>query len=340
MCIERTLGHRTHGLNLERAVLSSGTPVDMLHIDYPRRPRLRVPWTLRASVAAYRWLRAARPYGATFFHTQVTALLAPLAVRGRPYVVSVDATPVQMDAIGAAYGHRRGAPPIEAVKRTWYSTVVGEAAATVSWSHWAGRSLVQDYGADPASLLVAHPGAAPAFVALERRQHARRPGILFAGGDFERKGGSTLLRAFEGLEDRAELVLLTGARLAPRPGVRVVNDATPGSPALLQAFAEADVFCLPTLADCTPVALAEAMAAGLPVITTRIASNPEWVPEGAGLLVPPSEAGALRDALERLVDNASERARMGAAAREHAREHMDAQRNAGRILQLLGSVAA
>lgn len=61
----------------------------------------------------------------------------------------------------------------------------------------------------------------------------------------------------------------------------------------------------------------EAMAAGLPVIGTRIAGVPEQVADGdTGLLVPPGDAVALAGALARLIDDAALRARLGAAGRE------------------------
>jgi glycosyltransferase involved in cell wall biosynthesis len=51
-----------------------------------------------------------------------------------------------------------------------------------------------------------------------------------------------------------------------------------------------------------PVSLIEAMAAGVPVLSTECGAIPELVTEGSGLLVPPADPAALRDALERLRD--------------------------------------
>jgi glycosyltransferase involved in cell wall biosynthesis len=339
LCLEQTLGHRAHGLQLEHAVARRGAGVAVHRITYPERARVPVSWALRASVQAYRAVRG-RHYDAALFHTQTVALLAPLAMRGRPYIVSVDATPLQFDALGAWYGHATGRAPAERAKRRWYARVFRDAASLVSWSQWAADSLVADYGADPARILVAHPGAPPAFFAIPREPRSGPVRILFVGGDFERKGGPELLRAFEGLEHHAELVLVTGADVPARPGVRVLRDIAPGTPAQRDAFAAADIFCLPTRGDCTPVVLGEAMAAGLPVVTTTIASNPEVVPLAAGALVPPGDVGALHDALVVLVRDANARARCGAIARAHAHERMDAAANADRLLDLLQQVAS
>lgn len=341
VCIEQTLGHRTHGQNLERSLQTSGLDVDMYRIEYPAAPG-PIPWAVRASAAAFRTLRAAPAHAATFFHTQTIALLAPEATHGRPFVVSIDATPVQMDAMGRWYAHPQQATVVERAKRGLYRRVLRRAAAVVTWSRWAARSTQDDYGIDPDRITVLHPGAPERFFALPRAAE-RRPGpvrILFVGGDFARKGGPDLLRAFRPLADRAELVLVTPEPIPDEPGVRVVSGATPGSDALTRAYADADLFCLPTLGDCTAVVLGEAMAAGLPVVTTSIASNPEWVPPEAGLLVRPGDVGDLHAALRTLVDDDALRARMSRDARAHARTHMHAERNAERLTHLLLEVAS
>ena len=68
----------------------------------------------------------------------------------------------------------------------------------------------------------------------------------------------------------------------------------------------------------------EAMAAGLPVVSTAVGGVPELVREGeTGLLVPPNDAGALARALQALMDNPARRRAMGAAARQYAMAHFD-----------------
>lgn len=296
-----------------------------------------MPWALRGSLAAYRSAQAAGPFEIAFFHTQTVALLAPLAARGRPYVVSVDATPRQIDAMAHWYDHGRQPGWLERAKRAWYRRVFARVSGLIAWSQWAADSMVAEYGADRSRIVVAHPGAPREYFALPRPrpdEQPRRPTVLFVGADFERKGGPALLEAFAGLHADAELVLLTTADVPAAPNVRVVR-AAPGSPELLAAYADADVFCLPTLADCTPVVLSEAMAAGLPVVTTSVGSNPEWVPPDAGVIVPPGDVHALRGAIEALLSDAARRERRGRGAREHARTHMDAERNARRVLDVL-----
>jgi glycosyltransferase involved in cell wall biosynthesis len=83
---------------------------------------------------------------------------------------------------------------------------------------------------------------------------------------------------------------------------------------------DCDVFCLPSFAEGVPVVLMEAMASGLPVVTTRIMGIPELVEDGVeGLLVAPGRADLVAGALRRLAADPAERRRMGAAGMDKVR---------------------
>ncbi|MEX5235134.1 glycosyltransferase family 4 protein [Kocuria arenosa] len=78
----------------------------------------------------------------------------------------------------------------------------------------------------------------------------------------------------------------------------------------------ADVFALPSRAEGMPLALIEAMEAGLPVVATRVIGSTELVTDGeTGLLVPAQDAGMLAEALMKLLGDGEERALYGAAGR-------------------------
>jgi len=85
-----------------------------------------------------------------------------------------------------------------------------------------------------------------------------------------------------------------------------------------------DVFVLSSRVEGNPMSVMEAMAAGLPVVSTAVGGVPELVREGVtGLLVPSEDAGALAQAMQALVDDPVRRQAMGEAARQYAVAHFD-----------------
>ena len=103
---------------------------------------------------------------------------------------------------------------------------------------------------------------------------------------------------------------------------------------VLAALGGADIVVLPSVRsadgshDVTPNILIEAMAMGIPVVSTTIGAIPEIVDHGVdGLLVPPNDAEALAAALGRLLGDADLRRRLGGAARRKVEERFDIERN-------------
>jgi glycosyltransferase involved in cell wall biosynthesis len=90
-------------------------------------------------------------------------------------------------------------------------------------------------------------------------------------------------------------------------------------PALLKAM---DVFVLPSRTEGLPVALLEAMSTGLPIVATDVGGVPGAAGDG-GLIVPPENPEALAGALARLLDDQSERTRLGEQARRRAVDCFD-----------------
>jgi glycosyltransferase involved in cell wall biosynthesis len=112
------------------------------------------------------------------------------------------------------------------------------------------------------------------------------------------------------------------------------------------AYMDADVFCLPCRVldngdrDGIPNVMVEAMAAGLPVVTTPVSGIPELVSDGEnGLLVPPNDPTALAGALLRLRREPDLAARLGRAARATVRERFDGEASAGRLAELFAEPA-
>lgn len=104
-------------------------------------------------------------------------------------------------------------------------------------------------------------------------------------------------------------------RLGIEPNFALLGDRK-DVPDLLAAF---DLFVLPSLEEGFSNALVEAMAAGCPVVATRVGGNPEAVTDGdTGVLVPPAQPEALARGIIRLLDDAGESRRMGLRGRERA----------------------
>jgi glycosyltransferase involved in cell wall biosynthesis len=175
-----------------------------------------------------------------------------------------------------------------------------------------GRSAVVPYGVD-ASWLTA------AVQPITGR-------VLFVGTAGLRKGIHYLANASEVLQDRGRLYEFRMAgevtqRIARLRECRHLSFLGRVPRDRIQAeFASADVFVLPALAEGSAEATYEALAAGLPVITTEAAGS--VVRHGVdGWIVPERDSVALAQAIERVVGDRRSRGRMSLAARERAREY-------------------
>jgi glycosyltransferase involved in cell wall biosynthesis len=87
-------------------------------------------------------------------------------------------------------------------------------------------------------------------------------------------------------------------------------------------MAAADIAVLPSLTEGMSNAVMEAMAAGRPIVATSVGGTPELIGTDRGLLVPPADAVALADAIERLLLDRELAATLGAAARDWAATHL------------------
>jgi glycosyltransferase involved in cell wall biosynthesis len=356
--MEQTLGHKTHYRNLREAAAEQDRVIPVwLPIQFDVRgaerllPVWRSNWSVRGGWRARAALKAAEarePLDVLFFHTQVTSLFSRGLMRRLPTVISLDATPINYDSVGQFYHHQpAGNGPVDRRKYEMNRLAFHSAARLVTWSHWTKRSLADDYGIDPALVRVISPGAAPAYfdIGSRRAQSAARNGhrvrLLFVGGDFDRKGGPLLLESMQGsLGERCELDVVTQADVEPRPNVRVHRDIGPNSPELRGLFEAADIFVLPTYADCLALVLMEAAAAGLPVISTTVgALNEASISGQSGLAIPSGDANMLARAIATLVDNPELRARMGRVGYRLALQKFDSRRNNHELLELIESVA-
>jgi len=203
-----------------------------------------------------------------------------------------------------------------------------------------------------ARLSVVHCGVD--LAALPFRAEGREPGTILAVGRLDAiKGFDVLVEAVALLARQGRRVRCRIIGAGPREAdlrARVerlglgaafeLAGARP-EPEVRAALAAASVFVLPSVVtpsgdrDGIPVSLMEAMAAGTPVVSTRVSGIPELVEdEREGLLVPERDAPALAEALARLLDDPALGARLAEAARAKVEREFDAAREAGKLLDL------
>jgi glycosyltransferase involved in cell wall biosynthesis len=175
----------------------------------------------------------------------------------------------------------------------------------------------------------------------------RAPSILYVGRLVPEKGQAVLLEAVAALAGRGEdveLLLAGEGRLRPeleheaeRLGIadRVSFLGAVGQEEIRDLYERAAVFCLPSFAEGVPVVLMEAMAMGVPVVTTRIAGIPELIENGrSGLLVAPGRADELADSISRLVGDGDLRHELGRRGREAVLRGFDAESSAAQLREL------
>lgn len=154
--------------------------------------------------------------------------------------------------------------------------------------------------------------------------------LAFVGTAWRRKGGDLVVKAFRGLEDRAELHVIGADASAcggrTPPGV-VFHGRVPRDTLREELLPSMDAFVLASRFDMLPWAILEAAAAGLPVIAPRTGAIPDVVVPGeTGALFTPGDAGALAAALRELTGDEAALARMGRAAADRIRDHFRADR--------------
>lgn len=335
--MEQTLGNVTYYLNLRQ---QEAEAKDLRPRWMPLAiKRGLLPWGINASLAARKAIASIfDDVDGIFLHTTSIALLASDYFRRKPAILSTDATPLNKQAMRDWYGLPRRSGLTERAKRAIYRRVFGAAAGFVVWSDWVKQSLLEDYDYRESDVCVIPPGV-DVEQYLPGSRLNRRPRILFVGGDFTRKGGDLLLEVFrDRFRGRAELILVTAASIAAEPDVAVHRDVSANSPKMRALYAESDIFALPTRADTWSVAGSEALASGLPVVTTRVGGIPDLVRDGeTGFLVAPDDREALTTALEELVTNAERRHAMGRLGREDAERRFDARKNARRLFEYVRS---
>ena len=237
----------------------------------------------------------------------------------------------------------------------------------LSWANRWIRAFVANGEAHARSLLVS-PLANRVFIAgdlfrperLSRSPvgerplppRSKRPRFLFLGQLVERKGIGVLLRAFAGMKQDAELLLVGGdwnepgypaqmkeliRELGITDRVHLENHRAD----IAYLLQESDAFVLPSLSEARPRTIIEAMCVGRAVLSTNVGGIPSLVEPGvSGLLVPPGDITQLTTGLDELAASPELRAQLGAAAVERARQEFQPEKTAARYHAMYQSLAA
>jgi colanic acid/amylovoran biosynthesis glycosyltransferase len=176
------------------------------------------------------------------------------------------------------------------------------------------------------------------ILSVGRLSHEKgQPMLLAAVAELRRRGLAVRLTMVGDGPLRAELEA-DAARLGITDLVTFTGAL--GQDELPAIFRRADIFCQPSFMEGIPVVLMEAMATGLPVVSSRVAGIPELVAEGeSGLLVSPGRPDLLAAALAQLVEFPDKRADMGRRGRTIVEQDFDSVAGARRISGFFSAMA-
>ncbi len=277
----------------------------------------------------YYWLPlAGRDWDVVYFPWNSAAIAYRPLMNMRPSVISCRGAQINVAPLN----------PERASLRNGLAETFDRASAVHCVSDAIRREATQ-YGLDVAKATVIHPAVDPAsFRPAERGP--RSPGapfrVITTGEIMWRKGLEYALLAVRRLRDRGapirfdiigdgpemQRLLFTIHDLGLETCVVRHGRLKPSDVAA--RLAEADAFLLTSLSEGIANAALEAMACGLPVVTTEVGGMAEAITDGVeGFLVPPRDDEATAAALQRLWQDPELRCRMGAAARRRIETDFD-----------------
>ncbi|XWK86837.1 MAG: glycosyltransferase family 4 protein [Phormidium sp.] len=355
--IESYLGHRTYGelmreyfgRNGDRKVdfywyndekeLTTRIINRLLSYNFPNRwiqkqnldfTRLRVQlgFAYMSRRLTYRKF-SQKKYSVLHFHTQPLAFLALDLLKKLPTAITIDFTAIQAATEKTDPDFRWTYTPNFLLEKRVFQA----AKKLITFSEATRKSVIEDYKIDENKVKVIYPGVDLNKIPLSSKpkEIEQKPyKILFIGGHFERKGGQDLLEVFlERFADRAELHLVTQTPIkCDRTHVYIYQDIKAYTPKWLELYHQADLFVLPTYSEPFGWVFIEAMAAGLPIIASRVNAIPEIVShEETGFLIQPGDRADLANRIQQLIENRNLGKEMGAKGRQIVEKKFNAHTN-------------
>ena len=209
-----------------------------------------------------------------------------------------------------------------------YRWTIRLADGGVSNSRDVWNLLQLKYNLDPDRTAYIPSGVDPRFFVPRSYDGSGSLKLLYLGTWLDQRGIFYLRDALESLTARIPGLTMTFAGcnfpegairefFGPKLASTIVVAPMIPSGQIQALFAAHDVFLFPSLIEGLPTVILEAMASGMPVVTTETCGMQDVVEDGFnGLLVPPADAGAIEDAVLRLASSAALRCRLGQAAQQ------------------------
>jgi glycosyltransferase involved in cell wall biosynthesis len=272
-------------------------------------------WTQRSLNRVARHAVAALPtppdvvYGHFLYHAGRAAVVAGTSIGALPVIGVGEGTFWTVDAFGFARARRD-------------FLLAGGFLAVASHIR---DGLISKVGAAPENILLAPNGVDgkrffPSDRGWAREQLGLPPSmfvVAFVGAFDDLKGGSKLVAAAEGLEGVGLVMLGKGETVFTSK--RVVHAGTVLHEQVPVWLSGADIFVLPTLEEGSCNAVIEAMACGLPIVTSNGPYMDDIVDDEVAIRVDPTDVKAIRDAILALKNDPERRAQMSAACLRKAK---------------------
>jgi glycosyltransferase involved in cell wall biosynthesis len=353
---ENTLGHGSYlpmFVNYFLAHPELGVAPEMilatpLPPDLARKAEKTIPFLRRFGLDMHfsRWRKIvsahvrqqvlARPrnsFDAIVINTQSIAL--DLIDLDRPLFVSLDATFQQLteskwfsEAPMPHLGPRLVSALIKREKQLYH-----RAAAILPWSHKAARGL-DIYEVPREKVHILPPSLEMPVPRAPRRSEI--PRALFVGSNFKRKGGEILLESFRSFRGQIELDVLTRAPTPPGAGVRLLRNINAHTPEWEALWRDSDVFIFPSQLETFGIVLVEALAFGVPIISSRAGAAEEILENGkAGLLLDAPTVENLSAAIDEFLTDRHAAETRAAYGRRRAEAEYELSRNSQRLSTLL-----
>ncbi|MCW5912005.1 MAG: glycosyltransferase family 4 protein [Cyclobacteriaceae bacterium] len=182
-------------------------------------------------------------------------------------------------------------------------------------SGWAGEFVLNQYQLSKVNVIPFGANLSAQGSAEGRTPDSGECRLLFVGVDWERKGGSTALAICEQLQQEGVQVSLSVLGAAPPSDAEIPEgitlqvknvdkDSVGSEGEYISILQQSDFFILPTLADCTPIVIAEAYWAGVPVLATNTGGVSSMVNHGvSGFLFEPDDVNGYVKIIKELLSS-------------------------------------